>query len=217
MTRRAERRRAERATVYKLCSLGLQYPDEELLAARGDLAAAASELHRGPAAGALARFFAWFEAATPLQLAQHYVQTFDLHKRSALYLTFYSLGDRRDRGLALVRLKKLYRAAGLPLEGSELPDYLPVMLEFAAAAAPEQGDLLLAQHRPALELVRLALHDQETPYAHVLDAACAQLGGLSARDRLSLDRLVAEGPPQELVGLEPFAPPEVMPGTGAQR
>jgi nitrate reductase molybdenum cofactor assembly chaperone NarJ/NarW len=217
MTRRGARGRAERATLYKLCSLALQYPDEELVAGRRDLAAAASDLRRGPAAEALAHFFAWFATATRLELAQHYVETFDLQKRSALYLTFYSFGDRRDRGLALLRLKKLYRAAGFPLEGSELPDYLPVMLEFAAAAAPAQGDLVLSEHRPALELVRLALHEQQTPYARVLDAVCEQVGGLSARERLSLDRLVAQGPPHELVGLEPFAPPEVMPGTGARR
>jgi nitrate reductase delta subunit len=217
MTRRGARGRAERAAVYKLCSLALQYPDGELVAGRGDLAAAASDLRPGPARDALAPFFSWFATATPMELAQHYVQTFDLQKRSALYLTFCSLGDRRDRGLALLRLKKLYRAGGFPLEGSELPDYLPVMLEFAAAAAPEHGDLVLSEHRAALELVRLALHEQQSPYAHVLDAVCEQLGGLSARQRLSLDRLVADGPPHELVGLEPFAPPEVMPGTGARR
>ncbi len=60
--------------------------------------------------------------------------TFDLHKRTGLYVTFYSLGDRRERGLALLRMKKLYRAAGFEIEGHELPDYLPLMLEFAAAA-----------------------------------------------------------------------------------
>ena len=216
------RRRANaaggRRTVYKLCSLALQYPDEEIVARRIELAAAAAAALPGaPAVDALGRFFAWFTHTAPLELARHYVQTFDLHKRSALYLTFYSLGDRRDRGLALLRLKKLYRAAGLPLEGSELPDYLPVMLEFAAAAAPGQGQLVLSEHRPALELVRLSLREQQTPYAHVLDAVCEQVGGLSAGERLSLDRLVAQGPPQELVGLEPFAPPEVMPGTGARR
>ena len=69
-----------------------------------------------------------------MAIAQHYVETIDLHKRSGLYLTFYSDGDKRERGSALLRLKQLYRAAGLPLEGTELPDYLPVMLEFAAAA-----------------------------------------------------------------------------------
>ena len=211
------RGQAERATVYKLCSLALQYPDEELVAGRDELAAAAADLIDGPPAASLRRFFTWFGSAARLELERHYVQTFDLHKRSALYLTFYSLGDRRDRGLALLRLKKLYRAAGLPQEGSELPDYLPVMLEFAAAAAPGQGELVLRELRAAIELVRLSLSERHSPYAHVLDAVCEQLGGLSVGERLSLDRLIAQGPPQELVGLEPFAPPEVMPTMEARR
>jgi nitrate reductase molybdenum cofactor assembly chaperone NarJ/NarW len=215
--RRGRSSHTERATIYKLCSLALQYPDEELVAARAELAVAAAELPRDAAVDALDRFFAWFVQTAPLELARHYVQTFDLHKRSALYLTFYSLGDRRDRGLALLRLKKLYRAAGLPLEGSELPDYLPVMLEFAAAAPPGQGELVLREHRPALELIRLSLNEQETPYEHVLEAVCELAGGLSAGERLSLEALIAQGPPQELVGLEPFAPPEVMPGVEARR
>lgn len=208
---------AEHARIYKLCSLALQYPDGELLAARAELAAACAQLHRSVAADSLDRFFQWFMQATPLGLAQHYVETFDLHKRSALYLTFYSLGDKRERGLALLRLKKLYRAAGLPLEGSELPDYLPAMLEFAAASAPGRGELVLREHRPSLELVRLSLRELESPYAHVLDAVCELVGQLTTSERLSLDRLIAQGPPQELVGLEPFAPPEVMPSTGARR
>lgn len=208
---------AERARIYKLCSLALQYPDEELLVARAELAAATADLARSPAAEALGRFFDWWAQTPELELAQHYVQTFDLHKRSSLYLTYYSLGDKRERGLALLRLKKLFRAAGLPLEGSELPDYLPAMLEFAAAAAPGQGDLVLREHRASLELVRLSLREQQSPYADVLDAVCELAGQLSAAERLSLDRLVAQGPPQELVGLEPFAPPEVMPEAGARR
>jgi nitrate reductase delta subunit len=203
--------------VYKLCSLALQYPGEELVAGREELAAAAADLTDGPPAASLRRFFTWFGCAAPLELERHYVQTFDLHKRSALYLTFYSLGDRRDRGLALLRLKKLYRTAGLPQDGSELPDYLPVMLEFAAAAAPGQGEFVLREHRAAIELVRLSLSERHSAYAHVLDAVCEQLGGLSVSERLSLDRLIGQGPPQELVGLEPFAPPEVMPTMEARR
>ena len=215
--RRRGNRTGSRTTVYKLCSLALQYPDEELVAARAELAAAAAELPGGSASESLERFFAWFVQTAPLELARMYVQTFDLQKHCALYLTFYSLGDRRDRGLARLRLKKLYRAAGLPQHGSELPDYLPVMLEFASAAPPGHGELVLREHRAELELVRLSLREQHSPYAHVLNAVCAQLGGLSATERLSLDRLIAQGPPQELVGLEPFAPPEVMPATGARR
>ena len=80
-----------------------------------------------------------------------------------LYLTFYGEGDKRERGTALLRLKRLYRAAGLPLAGTELPDYLPVMLEFAAAAPSGYGEIVLREHRAALELVRLSLRERETP------------------------------------------------------
>jgi nitrate reductase delta subunit len=215
--RRGRSGHAERAKIYKLCSLALQYPDEELLAARPELAVAAAGLPRAEAALALGRFFDWWAETPEIELAQRYVETFDLYKRSSLYLTYYALGDKRERGQALLRLRKLYRAAGLPQTGSELPDYLPLMLEFAAAAAPGQGELVLREHRSALELVCLSLHEQDSPYADVLDAVCELVGQLSAGERLSLDRLIAQGPPQELVGLEPFAPPEVMPDTGARR
>ena len=217
MTRRSDRRQTERASAYKLCSLALQYPDDEIIAGRSALAAAAAQLPSGPVGDSLLRFFDWFEQAPSLELAKHYVTTFDLHKRTGLYVTFYSHGDRRERGLVLLRLKKLYRAAGLPSDGPELPDYLPLMLEFAAAATHEHGDQVLREHRPALEVIRLSLREQESPYEHVLDAVCELVGGMSTVERLSLDRLLAQGPPQELVGLEPFAPPEVMPNVEARR
>lgn len=208
--------RAGKAKAYKLCSLLLQYPDAELAACREELARAVAEL-RGEAGAALDRFCAWWAASEPMAAAQHYVETFDLHKRSGLYLTFYGDGDRRQRGAALLRLKRLYRAAGLPLEGGELPDFLPVMLEFASAAPRGRGEIVLREHQAALELVRASLHDRRTPYAHVLDAVCLTLGAPSAADRARAAALAANGPPRELVGLEPFAPPEVMPATQARR
>ncbi len=207
------RRRAREttATALKLCSLGLQYPDARLLAGREELAAAAAALPSSPAAQAIQRFMAWWAATPNLELAQHYVETFDLKRRCSLYLTFYGLGDRRERGQALVRMRMLYRAAGLPQEGSELPDYLPLMLEFAAHAPDRRGERLLREQRPALELLRAALHDEHSPYADLLDALATLLGSPSSMDRASAARLAAQGPPGELVGLEPFAPPEVMP------
>lgn len=211
------RRRASAAIVYKLCSLLLQYPDEELLDGRSELTAIVAELPTRPATAAIERFCDWWSGTDPLALQQHYVETFDLNKRSGLYLTFYGEGDKRERGMALLRLKRLYRAAGLPLETGELPDYLPVMLEFAAAAPRGQGNLVLREHRAALELVRASLRERETPYAHLLDAVCLTVGEPSATDRARAIKLAASGPPQELVGLEPFAPPEVMPTSGARR
>ena len=189
--------RRSRAIFYKLCSLLLQYPDDELLDGRRELTAAAGE--HPP----LRRFCQWWAHVDPLELQQHYVKTFDLEKRCGLYLSYYGEGDRRQRGMALLRLKRLYRAAGLPLAGSELPDFLPVMLEFAAAAPDGQmGSFVLREHRAALELLRASLRERRSPYADVLDAVCDAVGEPSAADRARAARIAAEGPPQELVGLE---------------
>jgi nitrate reductase delta subunit len=212
----ASRRRRAGAAIYKLCSILLDYPGDELLGARDELVAAAGDLPRSPAAEAIRRFCGWWGRQDALALQQHYVETFDLHKRSGLYVTFYGEGDRRRRGAALLRLKRMYRAAGLPLEGGELPDYLPVMLEFAAAAPDGRGEIVLREHRAAIELVRHALHERGTPYARLLDAVCLVLGDPSPADRVRAARLAASGPPHERVGIEPFAPPDVMPDTGAR-
>lgn len=208
------RHRAKRddPTVFKVCSLLLEYPDEDLLAARTELGATIATLPSTAAVNALRRFFAWWSGEQPLALQQHYVETFDLDKGCGLYLSYYGEGDRRQRGIALLRLKRLYRAAGLPLEGTELPDYLPVMLEFASAAAPAaRGRLVLHEHRPALELLARSLRERGTPYADLLDAVCLAVGEPTAADRLRASELAASGPPGELVGLEPFVPPQVMP------
>jgi nitrate reductase delta subunit len=195
---------------WALLSFLLRYPDPDVAAARDDIAGEVSALPDGPVRAALERFLAgWTRDQTAL--AARYVETFDLRRRASLYLTYYAHGDTRERGMALLRLKKLYRAAGLPMDSSELPDHLTVMLAFAALAPPGHGEALLAEHRPAIELLRLSLHDLSSPYAHVLDAIAAGLPALSVTERGEVARLAREGPPEEAVGLEPYGPPEAMP------
>ena len=202
------------AAPWALLSFLLRYPDADVAAARDDVAGEVSALADGPVCEALERFLAgWTGDQTAL--AARYVETFDLRRRASLYLTYYAHGDTRERGMALLRLKKLYRAAGLPMDSSELPDHLTVMLAFAALAPAGHGEALLAEHRPAIELLRLSLHDLESPYAHVLDAIAAGLAPLSVSERGEVARLAREGPPEEAVGLEPYGPPEAMP-TGAR-
>jgi nitrate reductase delta subunit len=188
---------------WALLSFLLRYPDERVVAATGEIAA----LPPGPVRDALERFAAGWTG----DRAAMYVETFDLRRRATLELTYYAHGDTRERGMALLRLKKLYRAAGLPMDSPELPDHLTVMLAFAALAPPGYGEELLAQHRPAIELLRLSLHDLQSPYAHVLDAVAALLPRLSVSERAEVARLAREGPPEEAVGLEPYGPPEAMP------
>lgn len=188
---------------WALLSLLLRYPEERVVAAAADVA----ELPPGRVRDALERFV----AAWTGDRAAIYVETFDLRRRATLELTYYAHGDTRERGMALLRLKKLYRAGGLELDSDELPDHLAVMLAFAALAPPGYGEQLLAQHRPAIELLRLSLHDLGSPYAHVLDAVAALLGKLTVSERSEVARLAREGPPEEAVGLEPYGPPEAMP------
>jgi nitrate reductase molybdenum cofactor assembly chaperone NarJ/NarW len=198
---------AERAERLKLLSLLLQYPTEGLLDSRAELAAAAD--------GSIASFAEWWAGEPAQDLRHTYVETFDFTRRNSLYLTYHVHGDRRQRGVALLRLKQSYAAAGLELLDGELPDYLPVMLEFAALAPEDIGLAALAESRDAIELVRASLHEAGSPYALLLDAVAGLLPGLTGAQAARVRRLAIEGPPSEQVGLEPFAPPEVMPmGTG---
>jgi nitrate reductase delta subunit len=194
---------------WALLSFLLRYPDERVAAARPELVAEVAALPPGPVRAALERFLADWTGP----LAERYVETFDLRRRASLNLTYFAHGDTRERGMALLRLKKLYRAAGLPMQSPELPDHLTVMLAFAALAPDGHGEELLALHRPAIELLRLSLQDLESPYAHVLDAIAASLPPLTVSERSEVVRLAREGPPEETVGLEPYGPPEV---TGAR-
>ena len=202
------------AAGYKLASVLLQYPTRAVFDGLDELDAAARSGPRA-ARGHLAAFLAWLRATPPHEVAQHYVETFDLRRRSALYLTYYRHGDTRRRGMALLAFKTAYRAAGLEPAGAELPDYLPVVLDFAAVAPG--GEDLLRRHRADLELLRRALHEAGTPYARVVDAVCAQLPRLARRDLLRVRAAEQQGPPAEDVGLEPFAPPGYLTGQEVSR
>ncbi len=148
---------------------------------------------------------------------QAYVDVFDFDRRASLHLTAHTHGDRRDRGTRLIELKARMREGGLELTSSELPDHLSVLLELRALS-PEIGARTLSELRPPIECVRARLHDSKSPYAHVLDAVCSTMSRLTRDERAAAERLAAEGPPPgETVGLEPFAPPEVMPQEGVLR
>lgn len=201
----------ERGRHWKLASVLLQYPTQALFAGLDALAAEAARC-RKPAREPFGRFLAWLAATPPGEAAGHYVATFDLRRRCALYLTYYRHGDTRRRGMAMLAFKTAYRAAGLAPSEEDMPDYLPVVLEFAALDS--RGEALLRRHRADLELIRRALSEAGTPYASVLDAVCACLPRLGRADLMRVRAAWEQGPPGEEVGLEPFAPPGYLSGSG---
>jgi len=198
-------------SAWKLLSVTLDYPGDEVLALRRELLDAARALPAGSARDELVAFCEEFAAADPLALQRRYVETFDFSKRTALNLSFFAHGDRRQRGVALLQLKRLLGALGLEPAGEELPDHLPLLLEVADVAGDGPGRDLLGLHRPAIELIGASLRDAGSPYAGLFAALGELLGPPDGEQAAEAVRLAAEGPPAEQVVLEPFAPPTVMP------
>jgi len=98
-----------------------------------------------------------------------YVRTFDFGKKTNLYLTYSDHGEERERGQALIALKRQYEESGFDLSGGELPDYLPLVLEFASAAPWPVASATLVKHRAALISIRQALSETGSPYAALFD------------------------------------------------
>lgn len=195
----------------KLVSLLLQYPDPQTAASLQAL-----DLDRvGPVEKgqreSLASFFDWYRGRTIEELSRSYVDSFDFDRQRSLHLTYHLHGDSRQRGLGLLQIKTAYRKAGLEPNDSELPDFLPFMLEFSAMAPAPMGRDLLERHRASIELIRDSLKQEGSPWLYLFDVIRAELPGLSRRQIDRIRRLAEQGPPTEEVGLEPFAPPEVMP------
>ena len=200
------------AIIWQSASLLLSYPDEDLVA-RLDLIRAAS--HELPTTiGDSLRSFVVHLEATPLpEMQAEYVETFDNRRRCNLFLTYFAHGDTRKRGMALLRFKQTYLRSGFALDDAELPDHLCVVLEYAATIDQEKGRGLMLDHRAGLELLRLSLADTGSPWARLVDAVTATLPPLRGDERDAVRRLAAEGPPEEEVGLAPFATPEFSPGS----
>jgi nitrate reductase delta subunit len=193
------------ADTWQVVSLLLDYPDEGLLARVPALRAVVGGLpqaQREP----LLRFLDGLTREALGGLQADYVDTFDVTRKCSLHLTYFTSGDTRRRGVALVEFKQAYRRAGVEFEtDAELPDHLCVVLEFGAAHDLGTAWHLLTRHRVGIEVLRAGLRQRRSPWLPVLEALRSTLPPLEGDDEEALRRLVEQGPPQEEVGLEPYA------------
>ncbi len=160
---------ATRQTACGLLSYMFQYPDRAWRDQLPLLREEADDLPDGEVGHTLAVFLRLAEETDDMQWQDGYVRTFDFGKTSNLYLTYEQHGEERDRGPALLELKRHYAAAGFELTGSELPDYLPLMLEFASAAPWESSGALLGARAKELESIRRKLAEADSPYAPLME------------------------------------------------
>lgn len=186
------------------CAWLLAYPDERLVERLDGIAEVCAQLPR-TIAEPLQAFLDHFDQTEELALQQHYVAVFDMKRKACPYLTYWTDGDTRNRGQAILRFQQAYLDAGFDLAGRELPDHLAVVLEFAALGDRLTGEALLSEHAPAVHLLRDALTALKSPYHHVLDAIVGTLPQLTPQIEERMRELAASGPPAEVVGLEPYA------------
>ena len=196
--------------AHMAASILLDYPTPERRERFSVVAASVAQLPE-PLRRAFEAFLCAADALPGQQLEAHFTATFDLKRKCCPYLSYYAAGDTRRRGMALVRFVEAYRAAGWEIAAEELPDYLPMVLEFSALSDSPIAQELLAAHRDGIEVLRSALENVHSPYASLVEAVSLSLPAIDDETRERYLNLVNEGPPTELVGvsflgnLKPFS------------
>ena len=171
----------------------LGYPDAEL---RANLAAMSRVLHEEAALpqarlAELDALLAQIGRLDPLDAEADYVQLFDSGRRTSLHLFEHVHGDSPERGPAMIDLAQTYEKGGLYLAEGEMPDYLPVVLEFASTQPTREAAGFLGEIAHLINAIFNALEKGETRYASVM-GALLDLAGESARpvqlpDEASID------------------------------
>ncbi|SFC20398.1 respiratory nitrate reductase chaperone NarJ [Polaromonas sp. OV174] len=156
----------------------LGYPDAQL---RANLAALRGALHEEHALAPqrLAELDALIdslERAVPLEAEADYVELFDRGRSTSLHLFEHVHGDSRDRGPAMIDLAQTYEKAGLYLAEGEMPDFLPVLLEFTSTQPPREAREFLAEMAHIFNAIFAALQQRSSAYACVLGALLGLAG-----------------------------------------
>jgi nitrate reductase delta subunit len=179
----------------------LGYPDAELRAHLGELGTALhSERTLGSARLAeLEALMRSLAARDPIEVEAEYVQLFDRGRSTSLHLFEHVHGDSRDRGPAMIDLAQTYEKAGLYLAEGELPDYLPVVLEFVSTQPAQEARAFLGEMAHILNAIFSALVKHQSAYASVLGALLEIAGERAQAVK------VAEEPPLDESWEEPLA------------
>jgi nitrate reductase delta subunit len=191
------------ATLRVLAAL-LGYPDSRLRGHLPEMMAllAADNALSDSRRGEIEALAHWLEGTDALDAETAYVETFDRGRATSLHLFEHVHGDSRERGPAMIDLAQTYAAAGLLLKEGELPDYLPVVLEFVSTQPPREAKAFLGEIAHLVNAIFSALVQRRNHYASVL-GALLDMAGEKAR---------AVEPPPEPALDESWAEPAAFEG-----
>ena len=162
--------RTNKRTLWKILSILLDYPEPSLLDALPDLHAVLDEVPDCGAKAACREFIAYL-AGNPLHLLQEeYTRVFDLHPPACLNVSCHSHADGHERGWELARFTQAYQRAGFDPVAGELPDFLPMVLEFMYVSPEATAAGMLKGIQPAVRSLALNLLEVHSPYAALVKA-----------------------------------------------
>ena len=156
--------------IFKLVSILLRYPTAELKASLPEIRQAVSELpFLKSYESEMESVLSYLEETELLELQMNYVNAFDLNRSQALYLFEHVHGEDRDRGGAMVDLVQEYEKHGLVIGANELPDFLPLVLEFLSEVDSEVANVILSDAVSVINHLGIKLKSTDNPYAPLFD------------------------------------------------
>lgn len=197
------------ARTFKVMAALLSYPDETIQQAAADFKSVLAEegIVRQPHQARLAPLIDELARGDLYDLQERYVELFDRSAALSLHLFEHVHGEGSARGQAMVDLQALYAEHGLEITARELPDYLPLFLEFLSTFALDEARAMLGEPRHVLEALGDRLGKRQSIYASVFgalvglagDNAAAAVGDIRSEDDdpddlEALDRIWEEQP-----------------------
>ncbi|MBL3647727.1 nitrate reductase molybdenum cofactor assembly chaperone [Bacillus vallismortis] len=172
----------DRQITFSALSCLLSYPDEEWRAELPDWKALTHEIGNRQIRELLLHFFEASASFSHKALIEHYVYTFDFGKKTNMYVTYFNSGEQRERGIELLHLKNTYQQSGFLPTDKELPDYLPLMLEFAAVAEIEAANSVFEKYLSNVRELASRLEKNASIYAELLHVLLAALENIGVRE-----------------------------------
>jgi nitrate reductase delta subunit len=155
--------------LYKIISAVLEYPEQELIDNLPEIRAIVDESADiiAEEKAALTGFLDYLESMSLIELQKEYVKTFDFTPEHSLHLTHHLFGEEsdRDRGPALIDLTEMFKEYGVNMVTNELPDYLPLILEFASCLDENEATVFLSDVNKVLSLLAVNLTKAGSAYA----------------------------------------------------
>lgn len=203
----------QRRTIAMAASVLLRYPEADfgkrVALVREQLTSFPNEV-----AADITAFLDWADELGARGLEEHYVEVFDQRRRCSLFLSYYAVGDTRQRGMAILSFGEQLEALGFQLDSDELPDHLCVVLEALALSEGEahgRAVEMLASYRDGIEVLRAALDQLGSPYVNLVVAICRVLPKVDPETAQKYVDLIRTGPPAEMVGIADLPFPTSQP------